>query len=296
MKQFRLGVTLPHYYDGSGPLDVVGRARLAEQLGFDDLWCPDHVLFRRPIGDAQVIAAMAAAATSRIAICLGVLQAATRHPLALAKWLGTLAYESDGRLVAGLGVGGDYATEWEALGLSPAERGRRFDEVLAVLPPLLEGKGLSHDGPFHSFDVEPLFPAPPPPLPIWIGARLDGAIRRAALVDGWLGMNRWPDEFAEQRRLLLAEADRLQSPPPQTGMYFVASVEGTDAEAKRRCADFYRACYGLPADRGERRAVGGLTQVCDLIAGYREAGADRVGVQIIDAPEHAWERVAEACR
>ncbi len=289
----RLGITCAAYYVDEAGLRLVERARLAESLGFDDLWCPDHTVFRRPLGDVQVMASMAAAATNRIQICTGVIQAGMRHPVALAKWVGALSHEIPGRLLVGLGVGGDYRAEWDAVGVDVSERGGRFDEVLDVLPALLRNEPVRHRGKHYAFDVDSLFAAPPPSVPIWVGARVATAMRRVARADGWLGMIRFPDEFATQRNELLAATATRVGAPLQTGLTVVASVLGSDAEATARCSDFFRTMFGVPPGRGDRRAVGGIAALRDLIAQYRAAGADRIGLMIIDPPEQAWPLVAK---
>jgi alkanesulfonate monooxygenase SsuD/methylene tetrahydromethanopterin reductase-like flavin-dependent oxidoreductase (luciferase family) len=290
----RIGVSLPAHYAEGGGLAVAARARLAESLGFDDLWVPDHVMFRMPMGDVHVLAALAIGATERILVCTGVVQAGLRHPMVLAKLLGTLSLEAPGRVVAGLGVGGDYREEWHALGIDPSTRGARFEEVLDTLPALMRNEPVHHDGEHFRFDAVPLFGTVPPPVPVWIGARETTASRRALRADGWLGMLRRPDEFAAVRRQLLDEAVVAGRPPIGTGMALVASVGGTDGEARARCADFFRRSYGLPPERGERRAIGGVAQLTDQIAGFREAGADRLSITLVDEPEAAWPLVAEA--
>jgi alkanesulfonate monooxygenase SsuD/methylene tetrahydromethanopterin reductase-like flavin-dependent oxidoreductase (luciferase family) len=291
----RLGISFSPYYDGGGGVGVVTQARLAESLGFDDLWCPDHVIAFRPMGDVQVMAAMGAAVTERIHICLGVLQGGMRHPVALAKWIGALAHEAPGRIVAGLGVGGDFGMEWEALGLDARQRGRRFEEVLSVLPRLLANETVSHQGEFFTFQTAPLFGSAPNGIPLWIGARKETAMRRALAADGWYGMNLRPDEFASHREVLRSAALASGKQPPQTGVALVASILGSDAEARNRCAEFFRSAYGLPSGRGERRALGGISAVEDMIAGYKEAGADRVSVTLVDPPDEAWPLLAKAC-
>jgi alkanesulfonate monooxygenase SsuD/methylene tetrahydromethanopterin reductase-like flavin-dependent oxidoreductase (luciferase family) len=288
----RVGINLRGYYETTGGLEITKRARLAEKLGFDDLWFGDHTVFRRPMGDIQVMTAMAAAVTERIQICLGVIQVGLRHPVTLAKWLGALSHEVPGRVLAGIGVGGAYRDEWTALGIEASQRGKRFDEVMSVLPELLANKTVSHHGANFDFEVGPLFSSPPPPLPFWIGARVDASLPRMENVDGWFAMNRLPEEFATERKTL-ADA-RPPHRPLETGIAIVASVLGTDAEAKARCAEYFRSLYGLPPGRGERRSVGGVAALRDLLAQYREGGADRVALMIIDEPESALPIVARA--
>jgi alkanesulfonate monooxygenase SsuD/methylene tetrahydromethanopterin reductase-like flavin-dependent oxidoreductase (luciferase family) len=63
---------------------------------------------------------------------------AAAQPVLLAKELATLQFLSDNRVVLGAGVGWNDA-EYEAVGRHKSERGRRTDEMLDIMLPLLEG-------------------------------------------------------------------------------------------------------------------------------------------------------------
>src|SRR5688500_2342468 len=85
--------------------DLVALARRAEAVGFDSVWVPDHLLFRRP-GEAPVgareawsLLAALAAATTRVELGPLVLCAAWRNPALLAKMADTVDEISGGRLV-----------------------------------------------------------------------------------------------------------------------------------------------------------------------------------------------------
>ena len=58
-------------------------------------------------------------------------------------------------------------------------------------------------------------------------------------------------------------------------------------------SEFLRSVYGLAEGRAEKRVVGGVAQLRDLIEGYAEAGVDRVVVTLIDEPEESWELLAK---
>ena len=62
-----------------------------------------------------------------------------RNPVILAKELATLQFLSDNRVILGAGVGWNDA-EYEAVGVHKSERGKRTDEMLDIMLPLLEGE------------------------------------------------------------------------------------------------------------------------------------------------------------
>jgi alkanesulfonate monooxygenase SsuD/methylene tetrahydromethanopterin reductase-like flavin-dependent oxidoreductase (luciferase family) len=90
----------------------------------------------------MVVLAAAAGATERIHLGVGVMVLALRDPAWAAKQLASLQHVSGGRVVLGVGAGGvKHGTEaWEAVGVPYAERGRRTDEALALLPGLIRGE------------------------------------------------------------------------------------------------------------------------------------------------------------
>ena len=80
-----------------------------------------------------------------------------RNPVLLAKELATLQFLSDNRVVIGAGVGWNDA-EYEAVGVHKSERGKRTDEMLDIMLPLLEGETVTYHGRYYSVDdvfIEP---------------------------------------------------------------------------------------------------------------------------------------------
>lgn len=117
-------------------LDVV---RAVEDAEFDAGWVGDHLSFHPPIIEAIVALAAAAAVTTRIKLGSAVLLAAMRQPVWLAKSLASIDQLAPGRLLVGVGAGGEHPPEWRAADAELAHRGRRLDEFLTVLPDLLLG-------------------------------------------------------------------------------------------------------------------------------------------------------------
>jgi alkanesulfonate monooxygenase SsuD/methylene tetrahydromethanopterin reductase-like flavin-dependent oxidoreductase (luciferase family) len=290
----RIGVGLAPYSGESWVGRTAREARFAEELGFDDLWFPEHILFPMPLRHCLVAAAVAVGATERIGINFGVIQAAMRHPVPLAKALTTLAAEADGRVVLGLGVGGDYEPEWAAVEVPRAERGARFDELLDPLVQMLQGRPVDHRGRYYRFEVPALVPAPVQRVPIFIGALSKVALRRAALVDGWTSAYAMPDRFARVGEALRLETSKLGRPAPELAAGIFASVVGSEEEAHARMVRHMVTNYGITESKGAQGIVAGLSRLVDTVDAYIEAGATRVNVTVADPIEDAWPLLAKA--
>src|SRR5262245_56214307 len=200
----------------TGTLDtrrIVEAARQAEMAGFAGVYVGDHLLHPRPILESIVTLSIVAGATTRVTLGPCVLLIALRHPLVLAKQLGTLAAFAPGRLRVGVGVGGEYPGEFEIAGVPLGERGQRMEAALAQLRSLLT-ESIRHD--------EVTF-APIAPLPLFVGGWSDAALRRAATyADGWIGYLLTVESFTKRRAALLERtADRALS----TGMLLPVHVD-----------------------------------------------------------------------
>ena len=173
--------------------DVAEFARKAEELGFDRITTGEHVMDGNPPRPTLLtLPAMAAAAgaTHSLRVMTGIVIAPLYHPVMLAKMVTTVDRISNGRLDFGIGISGQRGTriEFDALEIPVTTRGRRTDEMLAVMKRLWTEEHVSHHGRFFNFDDVTLLPRPAqePHPPIWIAGRSDAAMERAALrADGW---------------------------------------------------------------------------------------------------------------
>jgi probable F420-dependent oxidoreductase len=173
----RFGVFLPSYiWQGDGAERARGIkefAREVEDRGFDSLFITDHLLAARrfySVSFLEPLAALAVAAgvTHRVRLGTSILIMPLRNPVILAKELATLQFLSENRMVLGAGVGWNEA-EYEAVGVRKSERGRRTDEMLDIMIPLLEGETVTYHGNFysvHELFIEPISAQRPE---IWIG-------------------------------------------------------------------------------------------------------------------------------
>ncbi len=97
-----------------------------------------------------VLLSAIAQATTRLRLVAGAIIAPLRHPLLLAKELGTLDLLSGGRLVV-LPTVSWSRDEYDALGIPFGERGRILDEQLEVLAKAYGPFPVRHDGPRFPF-------------------------------------------------------------------------------------------------------------------------------------------------
>lgn len=173
-------------------------AQTAEALGYDSIWAGDHISYRNPILDVVVALTTFAAVTERITIGAGVVLLPLRHPSVVAKEFSSLDYLSGGRVILGVGVGGEGEKDFEAVGVPVRERGARTNEAMRALRALFDGGG-SFSGRYFSFEgieIEP-GPAQPGGPPLWVGGRSEAAIERAAtLGDGWIPLWVSPERLA----------------------------------------------------------------------------------------------------
>jgi probable F420-dependent oxidoreductase len=259
-------------------------ARAAEELGFDYLGAPEHVVFRRPSLNALLTLAVAAGATERIRLISAMTLLPLYPPALAAKMVSLLDVASGGRLELGVGVGGDYAPEFAACGIPVSQRGARTDEGLEVLGRLLTEDRVSFDGRFSSFTDLTIEPKPvQTPLPIWIGGRSDAARRRAARYGAWL-----PYLYsASALRRGLAELRDLCDVMPRIGVLVGLTVYQDDARARRVAADHASRSYGHDfTDQVDRLLVAGDPSRCaERFQEYLDAGAQLVLAQVTCDPE-----------
>ena len=186
--------------------ELVALVELVDRCGYDSLWVGDHIAFAVPILDPLLTLAQAAVVSRRLILATGVYLLPLRHPGPVAKQIATLDHLTEGRLIFGVGVGGEFPKEFEACGVPIAERGARLSEGITVLRQLWTGKTVSHGGRFFAFDRVQMLPPPRQPggPPIWCGGRSDAALRRAGrLADGWISYVVTPEMYkarAEQDR------------------------------------------------------------------------------------------------
>ena len=194
------------------PADLMAIARAADRSGFHNIAVCDHVAIPRDKADAMSLwwqdtfttLGWLAAGTERVALMTHVYVLAYRHALVAAKAFATLDHLSGGRAIIGIGVG-HVEAEFDALGVSFADRGRITDERLPELAEALEHTYVGDLGALPR-------PVQSPRPPIWIGGSGAPAVRRAARWDGWLPQGPATSEAIDTIRRLRDDAGTADRP------------------------------------------------------------------------------------
>jgi probable F420-dependent oxidoreductase len=191
----------------SRPAGLTHLAQSAEKTGIESLWTVEHVAVPigyeskypysgdgkmpgaddAPIPDPLIWLSYAAAVTKTIKLATGILILPQRHPIYTAKEMATLDVLSEGRLIAGIGIGW-LEEEFSALDIPFKQRAARTEECTKALRHLWSSDPKPFKGEFYSWNAIESNPKPLQPggVPLVGGGHGDGAARRAARIgDGF---------------------------------------------------------------------------------------------------------------
>jgi probable F420-dependent oxidoreductase len=301
VKRIMVGVSLGGSFPQGvpSPRILLESARQAEALGYDAVWSGDHVMMYSPIVECVTLLSAMAAVTERIRLGTAVYLLPLRHPTVAAKMFGGLDYLSGGRLIFGVGVGGEFPKEFEACGVPVGERGRRTDEGLEIVRRLWSEPRVSFEGKYYRFTDVALLPRPvqQPHPPIWIGGRSDAALARVARFgDGWLAYMVIVQRFRESMTKI-AELAQSQGRDPATisgGLLLFAYVGNSREEAKKMVVADLSARYNQPFEKLVDRycAFGTPAQCAEAITGFLEAGVRNLAIKFTCPPEEQLDQQA----
>jgi len=259
----KIAIGLPNAVAGTTGEQMIGFARRAEERGFSSLGTIDRIVYDNY--DPFSALAAAAAVTERIGLATTVAIAPPHgNDVLLAKRALTVQALSGGRLMLGMGLGGR-DDDYEASGVSPSGKGKRFDELLDTVQRVFAGEEFGFAG-----AVGPRAEGPPS---VVIGGSVDAAFGRAAKFDGWIMGGGAPDQFAEA-------AEKVRA---------AWSEAGNDGEPYLGSLAYYS--LGPDAEKNANEKIGGYyevlgEEVASMIAGSAATDADTVA-QYRDAFEGA---------
>lgn len=232
----RIGLGLPQFGDVGTPENVARLARFAEEQGFDSVWVIERQLwpvnpqtpypptpdgsfptvYQKSLDPIETLT-FVAAITKRVRLGTGAVDMLYQNPAVLAKRLATLDVLSGGRLLAGLALGHS-KDEFEAVGVSFKNRGKRADETLEVLKKIWTEDTVEHRGEFFSIPKSKIGPKPAqrPHPPIYLAGFNGNTFERIARsgADGWLGIPLPTiDDFAKNIDVLRETVERAGRNP-----------------------------------------------------------------------------------
>jgi alkanesulfonate monooxygenase SsuD/methylene tetrahydromethanopterin reductase-like flavin-dependent oxidoreductase (luciferase family) len=186
----RIGLLLPHFGRASSHARLFDLGSRLGDLGFASAWVRDQLGFRGLGFEGRqahfvdpFITLAAIAARSGVTVGTATLTP-VRPPVVTAQLVGSLAYLAEGRLILGVGLGGQ-PRAFELAGLQYADRVAHFDDMIGVLR-ATAAPNATFDGRFTRFESLTLDPPPPADLPIWYCGTSPAAIARALrIADGW---------------------------------------------------------------------------------------------------------------
>ena len=169
---------------GNAPMpQLVERAKLAEDSGYDTVWLADERFYR------EVYSSLAhfAAHTKKVLLGPCVTDPYARHPALTAMAIATLDEISGGRALLGIGAG---VSGFAELGVDRKKPPRAMREAIEVSRALLRGETVDYHGEVINFSGGKLsFQPPRPSIPVHIasngplGQRLAGAVADAAIME-----------------------------------------------------------------------------------------------------------------
>ena len=267
--------------------------RLIDDLGYDSVWVGDHVAFAIPILDSITQLSWACAQSDRLTFGTGVYLLPLRHPTPVAKMISTLDHLCGGKLIFGVGVGGEFPNEFEACGIPVNERGARLNEGIEVLRKLWHGGKVSNDGRFYPFPDVELLPTPVQKggPPIWCGGRSDGALTRAGkLCDGYISYVVTPEMFKEamEKINVAAESVGRDIATYGTAHLLFLRIDNSYEEALDAAAEALSVRYAMDFRRPAQKycALGSPADIAAKIDSFKIAGVRHFVLDFVGPYEH----------
>ena len=287
----QVGVLFPQIEIGDDPGKIRAFAEAAEDLGYSHLAMYEHVLgaersrrpewwrgvydVTNPFHEVFVLLGFLAAVTKRVELAPSILVLPQRQTALVAKQSAEVDVLSGGRLRLGVGIGWNHV-EFEALGMSFRDRGKRVEEQIEVLRLLWTTRLVDYTGRWHRIDRAGVNPMPiQRPIPVWIGADAEVAVKRAArIADGWFPYLQPDDEGRarlERFRTYVREAGR---DPASVGLEGRVHTRGKTPEQWAATADAFRGMgmthLQLTTQRGGFKTV---NEHIDAMRRFREVAA-----------------------
>jgi probable F420-dependent oxidoreductase len=233
----KIGIVLPHLGRAATRENILQTAMLAENEGIDSLWAGERLLWPlnpqtpfpgSPDGSLSVEQQIAldplelltyiAANTDKVVLGTSVIDMLFHNPVILAKRFATLDVLSEGRIIAGLGIGWS-RDEYQVSNTPFKNKGRRADEFIQVLKKIWTDDIVEFKGEYYSIPASKIGPKPiqKPHIPIYLGGFSPRIFTRIIKYDtnGWLGGIGGPLEQLENPMEMVRENATIANKDPK---------------------------------------------------------------------------------
>lgn len=258
------------------PERIPGSARLAEELGFGELWFSEDCFF----GGAMAGITSALDATQTLPVGLGIASAMTRHPALHAMELATMSRLHPGRVMAGVGLG---VPVWlDQMGLRPASPLSAVRECVGSLRSLLDGETVSAVGRTFTFDQVELTHKPNERIPIYVGVVNEKGLRLSGeLADGTVLSVLAGTSYVRWAREIVSEAAASAGRDPSDHRivtYALCSVDPDGDRAREAVRDVVSFYLEAMPDNALSQVYGIQAELAELLSG----GGERLSREIPD--------------
>ena len=238
----KVGMFLPQVGEDATKENILYIAKEAEKEGINSVWVLDRLLWplipqtpyaatpdgTLPVEFQNVLEPLTtltyvASVTKRILLGTSIIDMFFQNPVLLGKRFATLDILSEGRTIAGLGIGWS-KDEYEVSSVPYKDKGSRADEYLQVLRKIWTDEIVEFKGQFYNIPASKIGPKPlqEPHPPILLGGFSPKTFSRIVnYANGWLGVAGFgPLEQLEQIISGLRESARkVDKDPSKIGIY-----------------------------------------------------------------------------
>lgn len=241
----KVGLFLPQFGEHATAENILYIATEAEKEGIDSVWVLDRLLWPikpqtpyvassdgalpveyQNVLDPLTTLTYVAGVTEQISLGTSVIDIFFQNPIVLSKRITTLDILSDGRVIAGLGIGWS-KDEYEVSGIPYKDRGTRADEYLQMLKKIWTDDVVEFKGQFYNIPASKIGPKPvqKPHPPILLGGFSPKTFSRIVnYANGWIGVAGFgPLEQLEQAINGLKESARKADKDPSKISIYIGS-------------------------------------------------------------------------
>lgn len=286
----KVGITLPQAGQQATRENVIHMAQNAESEGFDSLWVFERLLWpinpqtpypATPDGslpneyqimlDPLETLTYVAAKTNKIALGTSVMDILFHSPVMLARRFATLDVLSEGRAIAGLGIGWS-KDEYHASNIPFKDKGERANEFLQALKRIWTDDVVEFKGKYYNIPASKIGPKPvqKPHPPIYMGGFSPNTYSRIVNYDtnGWLGLIGGPLEYLDNTIKTIQNIANKANKDPNRFRVILLTYPNLDINSKNQSAT---------TSQGQRFPLTGtIDQVGSDMERIKQIGVDHI--------------------